>query len=255
MTAGLLRSEWRKVMTTRMVIGLTIAALAFTALNVVALILVSGTQGAPSLTDEATVRTVFASAGSASVIVLVLGIISMTTEYRHMTITSSFLATPRRGRVVAAKMAVNAVVGMLVGLLCWVLAVGLGAAMLPLKEHAPVPWGSVVQIGGGVLLAFAIYGLVGVAVGALLRNQVAAILIAVVWVLLVEALIVAFLPAVGRWLPGGAANAVLQAGVDSGTGAGSLQLLPVWGGAAVLLAYGVVFAALAAATTLRRDIT
>jgi hypothetical protein len=82
---------------------------------------------------------------------------------------------------------------------------------------------------------------------------VAAIVLALVWVLLVESLIVAFLPAVGRWLPGGAASAVLQAGV--GGGGGPAQLLPVWGGALVMLGYAVVLAWLAALTTLRRDIT
>ena len=248
----LLRLEWRKITTTRMVLGLTLTALAFTALNVVALILISGTQGAPALTDEATLRTVFASAGSASVIVLVLGIIGMTTEYRHMTITASFLATPRRGRVLAAKMGAYAVLGVVEGALCWALTVVLALVLLPLREHAPIDWPSVVQVGGGVLLAFAIYGVLGVALGALIRNQVAAIVVALVWVLLVEALVVAFLPKVGKWLPGGAVNSVLQAGVAE---VGPIDQLPVWGGAVVLLGYALLFAVLAARTTLRRDIT
>lgn len=252
--SGLLRAEWLKVTTTRMIVGLTIAALGFTALNVVALILVSGTSGAPALTDVPTLRTVFASAGSASVIVLVLGIIGMTTEYRHMTITSSLLATPRRGRMLTAKLIVYAALGLLEGLLCTVFAVVLAVAMLPLRDHAPVEWGTVAQIGAGVLLAFAIYGVLGVAVGALIRNQVAAIVAALVWVMLVESLIVAFLPKVGKWLPGGAATAVLQAGTGM-PGQTETTALPVWGGAVVMLAYAVVFAVLAARTTLRRDIT
>jgi ABC-type transport system involved in multi-copper enzyme maturation permease subunit len=235
-----------------MLLGLTITALAFTALNVVALILVAGQQGAPELTNPATLRQVFASAGSASVIVLVLGIIGMTTEFRHMTITSSFLATPRRGRVLAAKMGAYAVVGLAVAVLSWVLAVLLAVVLLPLRDHAPIEWGAVVQILGGALLAFAIYGVLGVAVGALIRNQIAAIVAALVWVLLVESLLVAFLPTWGSWLPGGAAAAVLQAGAGVD---GTAETLPVWAGALVLLGYALVFAVVAARTTLRLDIT
>ena len=247
---SLLRSEWLKVFSTRMWIGMLVGALAFTAINVVALVFASGQQGAPPLTDPATVRSVYASAGSASVLVLVLGILGMTTEFRHMTVTSTFLATPRRGRVMAAKMGVYALVGALFGLLCALFATGLGALLLQLKEHAAVEASTILAIDAGTVLCFAIYAVVGVAVGSLIRNQIAAILIAVVWVVLVEALIVAFLPAVGKWLPGGAASAVLQTVSFTGT-----TYLPVWGGALLLLGYGVAFGAVAAATTLRRDIT
>jgi ABC-2 type transport system permease protein len=247
---ALLRSEWLKVFSTRMWIGMLVGALAFTAINVVALVFASGQQGAPALTDPATVRSVYASAGSASVLVLVLGILGMTTEFRHMTVTSTFLATPRRGRVMSAKMAVHAVVGAAFGLVCAVFATGLAALLLQLKDHAAVEVSTVVAIGGGTVLCFAIYAVVGVALGALIRNQIAAILFALVWVLLVEALVVAFLPAVGKWLPGGAASGVLQSVSFTGT-----TYLPVWAASLLLLGYGVAFGVLAAATTLRRDIT
>jgi hypothetical protein len=233
-----------------MVTGMLIGALAFTALGVVATVFSSGQPGAPALTDPAAVRGVYSSAGSASILVLVLGILGMTTEYRHMTVTSTFLATPRRGRVMVAKMVVHAFLGLVFALACFLLTVALATVLLGLKEHAPIESSVIWQIFGGALLAAAFYGVVGVALGALIRNQIAAILIALVWVLLVEALVVAFLPKVGKWLPGGAANGVLQASSFSGEG-----YLPVWQAALVLLGYGVVFGVLAARITLRRDIT
>ena len=248
--SGLLRAEWLKITSTRMLIGMLIGALAFTALGVVAQIFSSGQPGAPALTDPAAVRGIYASAGSAAIFVLVLGIIGMTTEYRHMTVTSTFLATPQRGRVMVAKMMVHAVLGLLFAIVCFVLAVLLATALLPLKEHASIEASVIWQIFGGALLAFAFYGVVGVALGALIRNQIAAILAALVWVLLVEALVVAFLPKVGKFLPGGAANGVLQATSFSSEG-----YLPVWQSSLVLLGYGVLFAVIAARTTLRRDIT
>jgi hypothetical protein len=247
---GLLKSEWLKITSTRMVLGMLVGALAFTALGVVAQIFSSGQPGAPALTDPAAVRGVYASAGSAAIFVLVLGILGMTTEYRHMTVTSTFLATPARGSVMVAKMLVHAVLGLLFAVASFLLAVVLASLLLNLKDHAAIETSVIWQIFGGALLAFAFYGIVGVALGALIRNQIAAILLALVWVLLIEALVVAFLPKVGKWLPGGAANGVLQASSFTGEG-----YLPVWQAALVLLGYGVLFGAVAARTTLRRDIT
>ncbi len=100
------------------------------------------------------------------------------------------------------------------------------------------------------MLGYAIYAAVGVCVGALVRNQIAAVVGALLWTVLAESLTVALLPQVGRWLPGGALAGVLQSTpVRGGT------YLPVWAGALLLTAYGVAFALLAAATTLRRDVT
>src|SRR2546421_5539508 len=96
--------------------GLLITALAFVTLNEVAQIFASSTtQGAPTLQDPAGVRNVWASAGQAGIMALVVGILGMTTEFRHQTITATFLATPRRGRVVTAKMLVHAGLGVLYG--------------------------------------------------------------------------------------------------------------------------------------------
>jgi len=248
--SGLLRAELLKVRSVRMTWGLVVAALAFVALNVVAIALASGQRGAPSLTLESTVRSVYASAGAASVVVLVLGIVGMTTEYRHQTITPTFLATPRRGRLLVAKLVVHAAVGLVLGVVAVVLAYLLAAGVLTTRTHAGISGGTLVQVAGGVLLGYAIYAALGVSVGALVRNQVAAIVAALLWVLLVEALVVAFLPAVGRWLPGGALNGVL--GTTSVNGE---RYLPAPLAALVLLGYGVLLALVAARTTLRRDVT
>jgi ABC-type transport system involved in multi-copper enzyme maturation permease subunit len=249
MTA-LVRSELLKLRSVRMTWGLVAAALVFVALSVVALALASGQRGAPSLSLESTVRSVYASAGSASVVVLVLGIVGMTGEYRHQTITPTFLATPRRGRLLTAKILAHALVGLALAVVCVVLAFLLAAALLTTRTHASISGGTLARVAGGVLLGYAIYAALGVSLGALVRNQVAAIVGALVWVLLVEALLVAFLPAVGRWLPGGALNGVL--GAQSLNGG---KYLPEWAAALVLLGYGVLFALVAARTTLRRDVT
>ncbi|MBC7373823.1 MAG: ABC transporter permease, partial [Frankiales bacterium] len=86
----------------------------------------------------------------------------------------------------------------------------------------------------------------------LVRNQIAAVVGSLAWIFVVEQLLVALLPAVGRWTPGGASSAVLQLGDLASTRG---DLLPVWGGALLLVAYAVVLSVLAAQFTLRRDLT
>ena len=111
---------------------------------------------------------------------------------------------------------------------------------------------TVVEVMLGVGLVAALYGPIGVAVGALVRNQVAAVVAALAWTFIVEQLLVALLPARGRWTPGGAASAVLQLGEVATTRG---DLLPVWGGALLLVGYAVVLSVVGAMVTLRRDLT
>jgi hypothetical protein len=245
----LVRAELLKVRTTRAPYWLALSGVLLSVLGVVANALTAGQQTLPPLTDPAMARTVYSSAGGVTSLIPVIGILIMTTEYRFMTVTSTFLVTPRRGRVVTAKMVAAALVSALIGAVSIILSFALAAVILSVKTHAAVPVTTQLQIAGGVLLSCALYGILGVSVGALITNQVAAVVIALVWTFVVEALIVALLPSVGRWLPAGANNAILQ---GSRRGA---DFLPVWGGALVLIGYAVVLALVAARTTLRRDVT
>ena len=247
---GLLRSEWTKVVTVRATYGLAGGCLLYVALSVVALVFASGQPGVPTLADPDTVRTVYASAGAASSLVLCIGILGMTTEYRHQTVTPTFLVTPRRSRVLVAKLVVHAVVGLLVAVACVALTLALAAGTLALRDHATIPLRTIAAVQAGALLGYAIYAAVGVCVGALIRNQVAAIVGALLWTVLAEGLTVSLLPEVGRWLPGGALQGVLQSTPQRGG-----SYLPVWAAALLLVAYGALFALLAARTTLRRDVT
>src|SRR5207249_11571983 len=98
----------------------------------------------------------------------------------------------------------------------------------------------------------ALVGPMGVALGALVRSQIAAVVGALVWLLVAEQLLVSLIPVIGRWAPGGAAAGLLQLG-SSATTHGAL--LPAWAGALVLLVYAVVIGTLASASTPRRDLT
>jgi ABC-2 type transport system permease protein len=247
---SLIRSELLKIRSTRMWWGLALGALAYVALSVVAQALTPATEGVPGLDDPSAVRNVWASAGAAgSVFTLILGIVGMTTEFRHRTVSSTFLVTPRRGRVVAAKMVAHAAVGLGIGLACCLLTAALAVPLLAARDAAHLTTTTVLAILAGALVTLTLYAVMGVAIGSLVTNQVAAILGALVWLLLVESLLVTFLPEVGRWLPGGAASALRQTTAFRG------DLLDPWAGGLLLLTYAVVLAALASRTTLRRDVT
>ncbi|MDP1876907.1 MAG: ABC transporter permease [Actinomycetota bacterium] len=254
----LVRAEWLKASTTKLLWIMVLGALGFTALNVVALILVAPEASAALLDIDALqspeyLTSVLASASSASLFVLLLGIIAMTGEYRHMTITSTFLAAPRRGRVVLAKGVTYAVLGAAIAVVSVAWCTLVAFAVLIGREHAPITAGMVGSILFGVALGLAIYAVVGVSVGALIKNQVAAIVIAILWVMLVEPLLSVFVSGIGKWLPGGALNAAMN--VTTQADLTAADVLPVWGGAVLLLAYAVVFATVASLTTVRRDIT
>jgi ABC-2 type transport system permease protein len=88
-------------------------------------------------------------------------------------------------------------------------------------------------------------------VGSLIRNQTAALLAALAWVLVIESLLVGFVPEVGKWIPGGAADALTGAANRAASGG----MLPMWAGALLFAGYGLVFAIGGTRFTIRRDIS
>jgi ABC-2 type transport system permease protein len=191
-----------------------------------------------------------AHVGLTSVMTLVFGILAVAGEHRHKTITDTYLSTPRRGRVIQAKLAVAT----LVGGLCGVLASGVGvvtAAAWWASKGASFSWsdGQMWQTIGGSIAWNAAFAAIGVGVGALIRNLAGAIAAALAWLALVEGILSQLVGSLSRWLP---FNAGLALG---GSGrAASADLLSRWAGGLVLAAYAVLFAALAVATTTRRDV-
>ena len=104
---------------------------------------------------------------------------------------------------------------------------------------------------GGVIAAVAIYALVGVGLGALVRDQVATVVTLLVYLFVVEP-IVTRISALGEWtnyLPGDAANALTQ------VSQANEEFLEPWLGGIVLAAYGIAFALAGTVIAVRRDVT
>lgn len=241
----LVGAELLKLRTTRaswMYLG---SALALVPLSVALAV----TAGNDPLDSAAGVRNVFAAASSGSLMLLVLGILVMAGEFRHGTATSTFLITPDRRRVVSAKLAAAVLVGVALSLAAAVITLAIALPWLrsegvDLSSYRP----EIVTSLSGSIAATALAALVGVGLGALITSQTLAMSIALIWSQVVEGLLVAFVPAVGRWMPGGAAGALSGVATPNG------GLLPSWAAAIVLLLYGLAFAGAGAAALPRRDL-
>jgi ABC-type transport system involved in multi-copper enzyme maturation permease subunit len=255
MTA-LIRSEFRKVFSTKLLLILSISALGFMLLQIFLSVLVTppGFEDTNRLMDPAYIKIVIASAGSASVFLLILGIVAMSGEYRNQTITSTFLATPVRWRVMAAKMTTFAILALALAFILWLIAAFTTMLLLGTQDSAPFEWSAAFEILGGTLIGLVLYAILGVAIGSLITSQVAAIIIALVFSFVIEPLLTVFFLTVGKWLPGNALNAILQSG-GGGPESNPADFVSVPVGIAVLVGYTVVFAIAAAFITNKRDIT
>ena len=247
----LIRAELLKLRTTRMFWGNVAAALAFVPVTIALFILTAGQEGSPipTLDSSEGLRNVMSAASSGAVLVLVIGILVMSGEFRHNTATSTFLISPDRKRVVGAKLAAASLVGVGVAAAASLLTLAIALPWLRAK-HVEVSLASY-DVGFVLLAAFAasaLHAMVGIGVGALMRNQTVAVTVTLVWVTIVESILLGVAPEIGRWLPGGAASALTASPAPGG------GLLPMWGGALLLAGYGLAFASAGTRFVLRRDI-
>ncbi|MEV0970705.1 ABC transporter permease [Microtetraspora glauca] len=254
---GLVRAELLKLSTTRLWWVMLLVTLLLIGVNLAFFIGFAGNPqgGLPALDTPEWVQFAWSAGSGGGIFVMILGVVMITSEFRYQTITGTFLTTPRRERVIAAKLFAGLIVGALfaVAVLIFTALVVIPTVMIAGGELS-LGESRVPQISLGILASLALYTLFGIGLGALVRNQIAGIVGAVAWAYVIENIFlgVPALQVVGKWLPGGAARALMSIDVDTGMDA---NMLPAWGGALVLAGYAVVFAIVASATTVRRDIT
>lgn len=194
---------------------------------------------------------------------VLLGAFAVTGEFRHQTLTPTFLATPRRGIVLSAKVLSMLLVGAGLGVVAWVATVGLGAAALGAFDletglGAEDSW---TMIARGVL-AMALWAAVGVGLGTLVPSQVAALIIVIAFTQFVEPtlrLAASFnevTASIARFLPGAASDALVGASFYSIAmpGGGPAALL-WWQGGIILLAIAIAATIGGYFTSWRRDVT
>lgn len=181
-----------------------------------------------------------------------LGTMSVTSEIRYGTIRPTFLATPHRTRVIAAKVAASALAGLVVGLLAEALAAGIGSAGLAARGiRIALSLGDFAQLLAGGAVAAALWAAIGVGIGALVRNQVGAVVGLCVWLLLIETTLIGNVPSAGKFAPGATAGALAGA---IQTQAASSLVAPMIGGF-LLAAYAATAATAGSILIARRDVS
>ena len=201
--------------------------------------------------DTATQAKGLAHVGLTAIFALAFGIGAVAGEYRHKTITDTYLSTPARARVIGGKLVVYPAVAVLAALISALAGLGVAAAWWSAKG-ATFAWGDSAMwatIGGGIAWNAA-FAALGVGLGALIRNLAAAIALALAWIALVEGIVGQLIGSLARWLP-------FYAGQALGAGGKTMLTQPLlsrWTAAAVLAGYTAVFAVAAIATSIRRDV-
>jgi hypothetical protein len=197
-------------------------------------------------------REVIGNGAFAAAFAALIGLMAMTSEFRHGTIRATFVFTPARTRVVIAKMLASIVVGLGFGLLGSSLSLGTGVAIIRARGYdVLIDSGDVRRLLLGTMVMSALWAALGVGLGALVRNQVAAIVGLFAWVFVVEILLFQYLPAAGRYAPGAAGTAM----TGDTVGDSSINLLSAPAGGALLAGYAAIFALAGALAINRRDVT
>jgi hypothetical protein len=237
-----LAAETRKLHATRSTWFGLLAVLVLSGGLAVANVLLSGTEDNPALSAQTLDNVLRAPIKILAFAMLLIGVLAGSGEYRHRTIIPTLLAEPRRSRMVAAKVLAVARLGVLAALATAAVSAAVGVPMLVARE-APSPDLGAPVLGVVTMAGLAAgYGVLGVALGLLLRNQAAAVTVAVVWQFVVENILPVVLraPGMSKALPGGAADSLARLGRSVGEG-----MLPPWQGALVFAGYTAALVAAA----------
>lgn len=266
-----IRAEFAKIFTTRLWWILLIVLIVYVAFLAVILAAAFGgtlpgsESDAPQVPGDLIPPVIYSVAHSIGyVFPLLLGTLAVTGEFRHQTLTPTFLATPKRGLVLIAKLAVMAVIGALYGVGALIGSVSAGAGILSLSDGGTgLGDGDIWLLFARTILAMALWAVIGVGVGTLIPNQVAALVVVLAFTQFVEPVLrtitvfVDWAAEVGKFLPGAAGDALVGASIFSafGMGGGSADTLEWWQGGLVLLVIAVIAAAIGYLTAWRKDVT
>jgi ABC-2 type transport system permease protein len=240
-----LLAELRKMRSTRTNLGL----LAGMVLLILLSVLLTGLV--PEKVELAGLKNQYAllSAGTAGALFAALiGVMAITSEFRHGTIRPTFVVTPGRARVLGAKVLASLLMGVLFGFAAIGLSFGVGYALLSARG---IPFaldgGDVLWLVLGTPAMTAAWAALGVGVGALVRNQVAAVIGLIVWAMVIENLLRGLVPAVAGYTPVGASAAIVADPADE-----NLSAAP---GGALMVGYVIVGLVAGALLLRRRDVT
>jgi ABC-2 type transport system permease protein len=239
----LLRAELIKLSTTRTFAALAGAAIAISLIITVLVAVLT------EPTEDSVLVDVFASDLSAFFIFM-LAVIGIAGEWRHRTITSSLLAAPDRLRFLAGKALAFAAAGAVLSVMVSLAIAIVGTAVVSARGLPMPEAGELAELLGRNALVATLVGALGVGLGALVRNQVVAVVGVLVLGFMVEPMVITLVPEVGRFGPFSALPTSLSGIPADDAGLGEVDLLAP--GLAALTMMAWIGAAFAAGYTLLR---
>jgi ABC-type transport system involved in multi-copper enzyme maturation permease subunit len=257
-----MKSEYLKLLYSRTFWGLLLATMGLAILSTATLPYVyhdlKSQVNFGSLTDPNLVDTVYSRSGAGSLLTLILGVLVMAGEFRHGTAVGTFLGTPNRIKVWGAKVIVAALGGVFYMLISTGTGFASSAIALSRYSDAASPHAAIfANTLTGAALSGAVLAILGVAIGTLVRNQMAAVTGSLLWLFIIERLITVFLPDIGKYLPTSLISGMESIKVQGTTSEGvniSTNYLDAVPATMLLIAYAAVFSAVAMFTSLRKDI-
>jgi hypothetical protein len=187
--------------------------------------------------------------GAPLVLMTLLGVLAFTQEFRYGTVTATDLGEPRRARIFIAKVLSLLMASALITVVTLTVTVPLSIALIRTQEGEPGVTAQFWQTIASGFVVMAAYAVIGVAVGALVTNQIAAIVGVLVYMTAIEQMVIPLYPDVGRWMLFAAASSFMQSGGGFG-----IEMLSVTVGGLVLLAYTTASVSLAMVVTPPRDV-
>jgi len=243
---ALLAAELIKLRTTRTFLALAGVTIA-TSMLITGLVASLATPTADSvLTDVFTSDT-------SGLFILVLAVVGITGEWRHRTITSSLLAAPDRMRFLGAKTLAFAAAGVVLSVVVAVVVTILGLAILSSRGLPTPTSGDLIDLALRNALIAGLFGALGVGIGSIVRNQPVAIVGILVVSFVIEPILIALVPGVGRYGPFGALPAAIQDLPQNGLG-GDVDLLAPGLALLTMAAWIAVLFAIGATLLRRRDL-
>jgi hypothetical protein len=242
---NLLRSEWLKLWTTRttwVMLGIGLLGEALFAGLYPALAPLADVE------RELAEGEVTTGIGLLMVLMLVLGVLIVTTEFRHGTSSSTFLASPKRYPALLAKLAASLLVGLLAGLAFVAVNGGLSLSLVASRGGDLPASGDLVSVYAGVVVSFALLSAFGFGVGAIIRNQVGAIIAAIAFFFVLSPLPELLPGSIGEYFPAQALGS-LHGHVEGNGGLDQVS------GGLVLAAWAAGLVAIGIALICRRDVS
>lgn len=219
--SNLIRSEIRKLTSTKMPLAFFLVLVAIAAINAFAVVAGTDMDGSKGfISTEADQQSLMAFAANAFMGAGLFGAIAVAREYGHHTVVPTFLASPRRHRAVLAQLTAVFIGGAVLSLVGAALTIAAVAIALPTTEFGfMVSTAHVAQILGASAFAGAAGAVLGAGIGAVVRNVGGAVTTTVLALIVAPPLIVQLANGTASWMPNVLANVLAGVGTDVSTAA------------------------------------